>query len=114
MRCLSGDSLDTIAPCPDIPERLELYFLISIFLGFSILALLSEILADEIDLDLFSVFTVSYVSFLLVYLDLSNDLYLFNDIPLSDLFMMGLSFLLLDACCFSVLLTVSILFFAMG
>ena len=36
-------------------------------------------MADEIDLDLFSVFTVYSVSVLLVYLYLSNDLYLYND-----------------------------------
>ena len=62
IRCLSGDSIDTLASCLDIPEILGLSLLISISLGFSILVLLSEKLADEIDLDLFSVFTVSYVS----------------------------------------------------
>ena len=62
------------------------------FFGFSILLLLSEKLADEIDLDLFSVFTEYSVSFLWVDLDLSNDLDLYNDIPLSDLLLMGLFF----------------------
>ena len=49
-------------------------------------------MADEIDLDLFSVFTVSSVSVLWEALDLSNDL------PLFDLSLMDLYFLLLDAC----------------
>ena len=61
---LSGNLLDTHAPCPDIPERLGLSFLISISFGFSVLVLLSEKLADEIELDLFIVFTVSSVSVL--------------------------------------------------
>ena len=53
-------------------------------------------------------FTVSYVSVLLV------DPYLSNDLTLSDLLLLDLSIFILDACDFSVLLTVSILFFAMG
>ena len=72
------------------------------------MVILSDKLADNIDLDLFTDFTVSYVSVLWVDFDLSNDL------PLSDLFIMDLSFLILDACGFSVLLTVLILFFSMG
>ena len=64
IRFLSGVTLDTLSPCPDIPERLELSFLIYISLGFSNLLLLLEKLADEIDLDLFTIFTVSYVSVL--------------------------------------------------
>ena len=64
-------------------------------------------LADEIELDLFTFFTVSSVSVILVDLDLSNDL------PLSDLLLLHVSNFL-DACYFSVLLTVSILSFAIG
>ena len=71
-------------------------------------------MADEIDLGLFRVFTVSYVSVLWVKLDLSYELDLSNDLTLSDLFLMDWSFLLLDACGLSVSLTVSILFFAIG
>ena len=82
-------------------------FLTYIYLGFYILALLSKKLADETHLDLFSVFTMSSVSVPWEALDLSNDP------PLSDLLLMDLSFLLLDAYDLSVLLTVSILFFAM-
>ena len=62
IRCISGVTLDTLFPCPDIPERLGLSFLISISLGFYILVLFSDKLADEIDLDLFTYFTVSSVS----------------------------------------------------
>ena len=108
IRCLFGVTLDTLYPCPDIPERLELSFLISIYFGFSILVFLWDKLADEIDPDLFTDFTVSSVSVVLVELDLYNDLicliYLLTD----------LSYFLLDACGFYVLLTVSILFFTMG
>ena len=60
--CLSGVTLDTLAPCPDIPERLGLSFLMSISLGFSILVILSDKLADEIYLYLFTYFNVSSVS----------------------------------------------------
>ena len=48
-------------------------------------------MADEIDHNLFTIFTVSSVSVLRVDLDLSNDLIL------SDLLLMYLSFFLLDA-----------------
>ena len=44
-------TLDTLSPFTYIPERLGLSFLISISLGFSILVLLSDKLADEIYLD---------------------------------------------------------------
>ena len=86
IRCLSVFTIDKLFPCPDIPERLELSFLISLSLGFSILVLLSDKLADKIDLYLFTDFTVSSISVLWVYLDSSNDL------PLSDVFFMDLSF----------------------
>ena len=59
--CLSGVTLDTLSPCTYIPERLELYFITSISLGFSILAILSDKLTDEIDLYLFTDFTVSSI-----------------------------------------------------
>ena len=111
IRCLSGDSLDTLDPCPEIPERLGLYFLIYISLGFSILVLLSEELADEIDLDLFSFFTVRYISVLWLDLDLSNDIDSSNDLPFSDLLLMDLFIFLLDACALSVSLTASLFFF---
>ena len=78
------------------------------------MVLLSEKLSDEIDLDLLSVFTVSYISVTLVDLDLSDDLDLSNDLLLLDLLLMDLSFLLFYACSLSVSLTVSILFVAMG
>ena len=64
IRCLSGDSVVTLATGTGIPERLVLYFLTYIYLGCSMLVLLSEKLADEIELDLFIVFTVSSVSVL--------------------------------------------------
>ena len=83
--------IHSLAPCSDIPEILGLSLLIYIYLGFCFLALLSEKLTDEIDLDLFSV-TVSSVSVLWVDFDLSNDIDLSNDLPLSDLLLMGLSF----------------------
>ena len=110
IRCLSGDLLDTLDPCPYIPKILALSFLISISFGFYFLVLLSEKLADEIDFDLSSVFTVSSVLVLWLYLDLYYYLNLSYDPPLSDLFLMDLYFLLLDACGLSILLTVSILF----
>ena len=44
-------------------------------------------MADEIDLILFSGFTVCYVSVLVEDLELSNELYLFNVIPLFDSFL---------------------------
>ena len=47
-------------------------------------------------------------------LDLSNDFDLFNDLFLSDLLLMDLSFLLLNACGLSVSLTLSSLFVTMG
>ena len=57
-------------------------------------------MADETDLDLFGVFTVSSFSAILLDLDFFNELDLSNDLPLSDSFLMDLSFLLLDACGF--------------
>ena len=64
-------------------------------------------MADEIDPNLFTALTMPYVSVLWVYLDLSNDL------PLSDLLLMDLYIFLLYDCGFDVLLTLSMLFFAM-
>ena len=87
IRYLSDVTLDKTSPCTDLPEIPGLSFLISISFGFSILELLSNELDDEIDLDLFTDFTVSSVSVLWVDLDL------YNDLPLSDLFLMNLSFL---------------------
>ena len=88
-------------------ERLELSFLISISDGFSIFVLFLDKLADEIDLDLFTIFTVSSVSVLWV------NLYLSHYLTLSYLFLMYLSICFLGACDFYVLLTVSIFFFEM-
>ena len=59
-----GDSVVTLDTGPDISEILGLYFLTSIYFGCSMLVLLSEKLSDEIDIDLFIVFTVSSVSVL--------------------------------------------------
>ena len=86
IRCLSGVTHDKISPCPDIPERLEFFLLISISLGFSILVLFSYKLSDEIDLDLFTAFNVSPVSIIW------GDLYLSNDLPFSDLLLLDISF----------------------
>ena len=61
---MSGDTVVILAPCLYINETLGLSLLTFIYFGCSILVLLSDKLADEIDLDLFIVFTVSYVSVL--------------------------------------------------
>ena len=61
---MSGNTVVTIAPGLDILERLGLSLLTFISFGCSMLLLLSDKLACEIDLDLFIVFTVSYVSVL--------------------------------------------------
>ena len=61
---MSGDTVFTLATCLDILERLGLSLIIFLSFGFSILELLSDKLADGIDLDLFIIFTVSYVSVL--------------------------------------------------
>ena len=81
---------------------------ISIYDGLSIMVLLLDKLVLEIDLDFFTVLTLFFVSVILV------DLYLSNDLILSDLLLLGASTVLLDACDFSVLLTLSILFISMG
>ena len=62
----------------------------------------------EIDLDLFTFFTMFSVSVIIVYLDL------YNDLTFSDLFILGVSTVLLDSCDFYFLLTVSIFFFEIG
>ena len=76
-------------------------------LGFSFLVLLLDKLL-EIDLDLVTVYTIFYVSVL------SVDLDLYNDLSLSYLLSLGASTVLLHACDFSVLLTVSTIFLEMG
>ena len=73
--------------------------------GFSILVLRPDKLVDDIEPDLFSLLTVFYASVFWVELDL------FNDLRLSDLLLLDVSTILLDACDLSVLLTVSILLF---
>ena len=85
-----GDSVITLAPSLYIIEILGLSFLTSIYFVWSMLVFLSDKLADEIDLDLFIVFTVFSVSVLLEALDLSNDLDLSNYILLSDSLLMDL------------------------
>ena len=84
--CLSGVTLDTLYPCPDITERLELSFLVSISMMFLIFVHLSDKLDDEIDLDLFTDFNVTLVSVLLVDLDISNYL-TFSDLMLLFIFL---------------------------
>ena len=78
---------------------------ISISEGFYILVHLLDKLVLEIDFDLLTVLTVFCVSVLLVYLYLSNYL------TFSDLLLLDVSTVLLDACDLYVLLTVSIFFF---
>ena len=99
---LSGYTVVILAPGLDILERLGLSLLTFIFFGFSRLILLSDKLADEIYLYLCNVFTLSNFSVLWESLDLSNDLYLSNDIPLFDSLLIDLYFLLWDACGLSV------------
>ena len=52
-RCLSDDTVITLAPGLDIIERLGLSLLTFIYFGCSMLVLLLDKLADEIDLDSF-------------------------------------------------------------
>ena len=80
---------------------------ISISEGFYILVLLLDSLVLKIDLDLFTVLLMFFLSFLWVYLNL------YNDSPLSYLLLMDVSTVLLNACDFYVVFIVSILLFAM-
>ena len=107
---MSGDTVVILDLCLDIIEEPRLSLLTFIFFGCYILVLLSDKLADEIDLVFFSNITVSYVSVLLKALYLSNDFDLSNAVPLFDSLLIDLYFLLLDACGLSVLLNISILF----
>ena len=84
-------------------ETLKLSLQTSISEGFSILVLLLDKSVLEIDIDLFTVFSVS-----IIWVDL--DLYI--DLFLSVLLILGAYTVLLDACYFSVFFTVSILFFS--
>ena len=59
---MSSNTVFTLAPGLDILETLGWLLLTFIYFGCSMLVLLSDKLADEIDLDLFNVFTVSSVS----------------------------------------------------
>ena len=61
---MSADTVVIIAPGLDILETLGLSLLTFIYFIFSMLILLSDKMDYEIDLDLFGVFTVSYVSVL--------------------------------------------------
>ena len=85
---LSGDTVVILDPGLDIIERLGLSLFTFISFGCSVLILLSDKLADEIDLYLFSVFTVYSVSVHLEALDLSNDT------PFFYPFLIDLSFIL--------------------
>ena len=59
---MSSNTVFTLAPGLDILKTLVWLLLTFIYFGCSMLVLLSDKLADEIDLDLFIVFTVSSVS----------------------------------------------------
>ena len=61
---MSVNTVVILDPCLDILETLGLSLQKFIYFSCSILVLLSDKLAYEIDLDLFSVFTVSYASVL--------------------------------------------------
>ena len=93
IRRVSGVTLDKLSPCPDKTETLKFSFQMSISEGFSILLLLLDKLFIGIDLDLFTVFSVSVIW---VDLDVSNNL------NVSVLLLLGVSTVLLDACYFSV------------
>ena len=108
IRCWSGVTVDKFYPCPDKTEIPKSSLLISISEGFSVLVLFSDKLGIEIDSHLFTLLTVFSASVIWVDLDLSNY------VSLSYFLMMGVSTFLLDACNFSVLLTVSIFLFAMA
>ena len=56
IHCLAGNSLVAVAPSLDILERPGLSFITSVYFFCDVLLLLSDKLADEIDLDLFIVF----------------------------------------------------------
>ena len=104
IRCWYGVTLDKLSSCPDKTERLEFSLQTYIYVGFSILVILLDKLVLEIDLALFTVFNVFYVSVFLLYPDL------YNNLTLSGLLLLGVSTVLLDAYGFSFLLTVSIVF----
>ena len=63
-RYLSINTVVTLAPGLEILDRLGLSLLTFISFGYSMLIILSDKLADEIDLDLFIYFTVYSVSVL--------------------------------------------------
>ena len=95
-------NLNKISLCPDKTETLQSSMKISISECFSVLVLLLDKLVLEIDLDLFTVFSVSVIW---LEPDLSNNLIL------SVLLLLGVLTVFLDACDCSVLLFVSIFFF---
>ena len=95
-------TLDKPSPCPDKIETLKFSLKMSISEGSSILLLLLDKLVLGIDLNLFTVFSVS-----VIWVDL--DLYI--DLSVSVLLLLGVSTVLLDACDLYVLLTLSIFFF---
>ena len=88
---MSGDTVVILAPSLDIPETPGLSLLTFISFVCSILVLLSDKLADEIDLDLFRFLTVSYISILWELLNLSNELDLSNAVPLFGSLIIDLS-----------------------
>ena len=61
---MSGDTVVILDPCLNILERLGLSPITYIYFGCSVLTLLSDKLADDIDLDLFIYFAVFSVSVL--------------------------------------------------
>ena len=91
---MSGDTVVILAPCTEILETLGLSLPNFSFLNFipfgccSLVSLYSK-LADEIDLVLFSVFTVSYILVPVEDLDLFDSLILFNGVPLFDSLILG-------------------------
>ena len=90
IRCLSCVTLDKLSPYPDKTEIPKLSLQTYISEGFTILVLLLDNLVLEIDLDIFTLLAVFYMSVLLLDPDLSDDL------PLSYLFLLYVSTVLLD------------------
>ena len=94
---ISGVTSDKSYPGKEKPERFLLSLKISISVGFSILVLILDKLVPGLDLDLSTVLTVSVIWV---------DLYLTIYFTFSVILILGVSTALLDACDFSVLLTV--------
>ena len=98
-----GDTVVILPPCKDILETLRLTLhnfscIIIMYFGCCYLVYLSSKLVAETDFVLFCCFTVSSVSVPEEYLDLSNEVILFNAMSLSDSLLIGFLFLVLDDC----------------